>query len=193
VEVVGIEPGGPAPLPPEPGELSFTGVPYVGLVADEVDEEPARKALADLQVPIADAINPEGGTQAPVFEGEDIEGVQARSLRISPTVNLTYALFDGKLVVATDPAGVKQVKSGDDDLSDSGAFERATDDFPDELAALLYLNLGDLIALAEQQGLGADPAYAIFAPDVRKLEALGLAVTSDESAIGTELRLTLED
>jgi hypothetical protein len=189
----GIEPGGPAPLPPEPGELSFAGVPYVGFVADDVDEERARKALADLQVPIADAINPEGGTQAPVFEGEDIEGVQARSLRISRTVNLTYALFDGRLVVATDPAGVKQVRAGGDSLSDSDAFERATDDFPDDLAAILYLNLGDLIALAEQQGLGADPAYALFAPEVRKLEGLGLAVTSDESAIGTELRVTLED
>ena len=187
----GIEPGGPAPLPSEPGELGFTGVPYLGFVADDVDEEQARKALADLQVPIANALNPESG-QAPVFEGEDIEGVQARSLRISSIVNLTYALFDDKLVVATDPAGVKQVKSGDDSLSDADGFERATDGFPDELAAILYLNLGDLIALAEQQGLGADPAYALFAQDVRKLDGLGLAVTRDEGGIGTELRLTVE-
>jgi hypothetical protein len=167
-------------------------VPYLGFVADGVDEEEARKALADLQVPIADALNPDESGQAPVFEGEDIEGVQARSLRISPVVNLTYALFDDKLVVATDPAGVKQVKSGDDSLSGSDGFKRATDGFPDELAAILYLNVGDLIALAEQQGLGEDPAYALFAEDVRKLEGLGLAVTRDDSGIGTELRLTVE-
>ena len=188
----GIEPGGSPPIPSEPGELGFTGVPYLGLVADGVDEEQARKALADLQVPIADALNPDESGQAPVFEGEDIEGVQARSLRISPIVNLTYALFDDKLVVATDPAGVKQVKSGVDSLSDSDGFERATQDFPEELAAIVYLNLGDLVALAEQQGLGEDPAYALFAEDVRKLEGLGLAVTRDDSGIGTELRLTVE-
>jgi hypothetical protein len=188
----GIEPGGPPPLPSEPGQLGFTGVPYLGFVADGVDEEQARKALADLQVPIADALDPDETGQAPVFEGEEIEGVQARSLRISPIVNLTYALFDDKLVVATDPAGVKQVKSGDDSLSGSDGFKRATDGFPDELAAILYLNVGDLIALAEQQGLGEDPAYALFAEDVRKLEGLGLAVTRDDSGIGTELRLTVE-
>jgi hypothetical protein len=187
----GIEPGGAPPLPSEPGELGFTGVPYLGFVADGVDEEQARKALADLQVPIANALNPESG-QAAVFEGEDIEGLEARSLRISPIVNLTYALFDDKLVVATDPAGVKQVKSGEDELSDSDGYERATEGFPDELAAILYFNVGDLIALAEQQGLGEDPAYALFAQDVRKLEGLGLAVTRDDSGIGTELRLTVE-
>jgi len=188
----GIEPGGPAPLPAEPGELSFAGVPYLGFVADEVDEERARKALADLQIPISEALEPEEGGQAPVFEGEEIEGVQARSLRISPTVNLTYALFDDKLVVATDPAGVKQVKSGDDNLGDSDGFERATDDLPGKPSALLYLNVGDLIALAERQGLGADPAYALFASEIRKLEGLGLAVTRDESGIETEARLTVE-
>jgi Protein of unknown function (DUF3352) len=189
----GIEPGGPPPLPAEPGELSFTGVPYVGFVADEVDEEQARKALADLQVPISKALDPDESGQAAVFEGAEIEGLQARSLRISPIVNLTYAIFDEKLVVATDPVGVEQVKGGDTSLVDSDAYERATEGFPDELAAILYLNVGDLIALAEQEGLGADPAYALFAGEIRKLEALGLAVTSDETAVGARMRLTVED
>ncbi len=116
----GIAPGGPAPLPAEPGELSFTGVPYVVLVADDVDEDQARKTLADLQVPIAEALDPGEGGQAPVFEGTDIEGLQARSLRISPTVNLTYAIFDEKLVVATDPAGIEQVKAGEESLDGLG-------------------------------------------------------------------------
>ena len=189
----GIEPGGPPPLPEERGELSFTAVPYVGFVADEVDEDQARKALADLQVPISEALDPDESGQAAVFEGAEIEGLQARSLRISPIVNLTYAIFDEKLVVATDPLGVEQVKAGETSLVDSDAYERATEGFPDELAAILYLNVGDLIALAEQEGLGADPAYALFATEIRKLEGLGLAVTSDEAGIGARLRLTVED
>ena len=189
----GIEPGGPPPLPAEPGELTFTGVPYVSFVADEVDEERARKALADLQVPISKALDPNESGQAAVFEGAEIVGLQARSLRISPIVNLTYAIFDEKLVVATDPVGVEQVKTGETSLADSDAYERATEGFPDELAAILYLNVGDLIALAEREGLGADPAYALFADEIRKLEGLGLAVTSDEAGIGARLRLTVED
>jgi Protein of unknown function (DUF3352) len=188
----GIEPGGPAPIPAEPGELSFTGVPYLLFVADEVDEAQARKVLADLQVPIAEALDPEESGQAPVFEGTDIEGLQARSLRLSPTVNLTYAIFDEKLVVATDPAGIEQVKAGESSLTESDQYERATEGFGDELSAALYFNVGDLIALAERQGLAEDPAYALFADEVRKLQALGLAVDRDDSAIETQARLTVE-
>ena len=187
----GIEPGGPAPLPAEPGELSFTGVPYLVFVADDVDEEQARKTLADLQVPIAKALDPEEGGQAPVFEGTNIAGLQARSLRVSPTVNLTYAIFDEKLVVATDPAGIGQVKAGDSSLADSDDYEGATEDFGSDLAMTLYLNVGDLIALAERQGLAENPAYGLFADEVRKLQALGLAVQRDEDAIGSRLRLTV--
>jgi hypothetical protein len=188
----GIEPGGPAPIPEEQGELTFSGVPYVVFVADEVDEEQARKTLADLQVPIAKALEPGEGGQAPVFEGTDIAGLQARSLRISPTVNLTYAIFDRKLVVATDPAGVEQVKSGESPLTDSDSYDQATDGFGDDLATILYLNVGDLIALAERQGLAEDPAYALFADEVRRLQALGLATESDDEGISTSLRLTVE-
>jgi hypothetical protein len=179
-------------LPPgvtTPNELPFSGVPYLELVAEDVDEGDARKVLADLQVPISKALEPDESGQAPVFEGEEIEGVTVRSIRISPTVNLTYALFDGKLVVATDPAGVSQVKAGNDSLDDSKAYQRATEDFPEELSALLYLNLADLIALAEQEGLSADPAYALFAPEIRQLEALGLAVARSQDRIDTRLRL----
>jgi Protein of unknown function (DUF3352) len=179
-------------LPPDttaPRELPFSGVPYLELVAEEVNEDEARKALADLQVPISKALDPGESGQAPVFEGEEVEGVSARSIRVSPTVNLTYALFDGKLVVATDPAGVRQVKSGSGSLDDADAYRSATEGFPDELSALLYLNLADLIALAEQEGLAADPAYALFAPEVRELEALGLAVTRSEEGIEARARL----
>ena len=71
--------------------------------------------------------------------------MQAQSLRISPTVELTYAIVDGKLVLSTDPAGVRQVASGSSSLEDSERFSQATDDLPDEVSALLYLNLSGLL------------------------------------------------
>jgi hypothetical protein len=165
----------------------------VDFVAEGVDEEQAREALADLQVPIARALDPSESGQAPVFEDQKIEGLDAPSLRISPTINLTYALFGGKLVVATDPAGVSQVKAGDRSLEDSDRFEAATDGFSDELSAILYLNLADLIGLAEREGLAADPSYALFAEEIRELDALGLAVLRAEERIETRARLTVGD
>ena len=52
--------------------------------------------------------------------------------------------------------------------------------------------MGDLIALAERQGLAEDPAYALFADEVRRLRAMGLAVERDDEGIDGRLRLTVE-
>ena len=40
----------------------------------------------------------------PRFEETEIDGIPVRSVQASPTVNLSYAVFDDKLVVSTAPA-----------------------------------------------------------------------------------------
>ena len=182
--------GGAQDLPPV---APAPGVPYVSLIVDEVDEEQARKALARLQVPIAKALDPGRSLQAPVFKEQEIDGVEARSLRISPTVELTYAIVDGRLVISTDPDGVRQVQSGEGSLEDSDRFEQATEGFPDDVSALLYLDIGGLLRLAEATGLGEDPAYALFSREFRRLEGLGVAVKRGDDKIDTEIRLTIAE
>jgi hypothetical protein len=177
--------------PTRAGGAAIAGVPFVSLIVDDVDEERARRALAELQVPIAKALDPSTSLQAPVFKQEEIDGVEARSLRISPAVELTYAIVDGRLVISTDPEGVRRVAGGDGSLDDSDRFEDATEGLPDDVSALLYLNLGGLLGLAEQAGLGEDPAYALFAEEFRKLEGLGLAVRSGEDEIDTTIRVSV--
>jgi Protein of unknown function (DUF3352) len=181
--------GGTAPE----GVVRPIPAPYLSFVANDIDEEKARKTLAQLQAPVGQALKPGQSVQGPVFAKREIEGVEARSLRISPTVDLTYAIFDGKLVVATDPEGVRQVKSGEGSLEGSGSFKNATEGFPDPLSALLYMNVTELIRFAEQEGLATDPGYALFADEIRKLEGFGLAVDRGEDTIDTEARLTVGD
>jgi Protein of unknown function (DUF3352) len=181
------EPGADQPAPAS----GLPGIPFVSLIVDEVDEERATRALAGLGAPIAKALDPSRSLQAPGFKEEDVDGVTARSLRISPTVELTYAIVDGRLVVSSDPLGVRQVSGGGPSVEESDAFEAATEGFPGELSALLYLNLADLVTLAESAGLGADPAYAVIGPEVGRLEGLGVAVERGEESIATEIRLTL--
>jgi Protein of unknown function (DUF3352) len=167
------------------------GIPFVSLIVDDVDTDQATKTLSGLQAPIAKALDPGRSLQAPVFREEEVDGVTARSLRISPTVDLTYAIVDGKLVISTDRAGVEQVASDESSLEDAGGFEAATDGFPDEVSALLYLNVGGLLKLAEAAGLSEDPGYALFAEEFRRLEGLGVAVDRDDEAIDTRIRLTI--
>jgi Protein of unknown function (DUF3352) len=179
-------------LEPRPDDAG-PALPYLEFVADDVDEERARRALASLQGPLADAVRAGGDLQAPVFGQQEIAGVEARSMRVSPAVELTYAVFDGLAVVATDPAGIEQLADGDGGLDESELYERATDGFDDDVSLLAFLDLGGLVELGEQLGLAEDPVYATFAGEFRSLEALGLAVTDTDELLSTDARLLLSE
>lgn len=181
-------PQGPAPV--APGEAP---VPILQFLADGVDSERARGALAQLQGPIAEALNTETSLQAPVFDRREVDGVEIQVLRVSPTVNLTYALADDSLAVATQPEGVEQVIAGEGGLGEAERFTHATADFPSEPSLLAYLDLSGLVELGEREGLGEDPVYAVFAPEIRRLQALALVVEAEPTSIATDVRLVIEN
>lgn len=194
-DVPGIEPP-PAPEgvePPPELPLGTVETPFLELVGTGVDEDRALAALARLQAPIASALDPAAGLRAPAFDEREIEGVPAQGLQVSPTLDLTYAVFDSTVVIATDPHGVAQVAAGAGGLDDADSFEDATAGFPGSPALLTYLDLRGLLALAEQAGLAADPAYATFAQELRRLRALGLAVESSSDGLATHARLVVEE
>jgi Protein of unknown function (DUF3352) len=178
--------GGQAALVAEPTD----GFPYASLIIDGVDEEKAATALTALQKPLLRAIGPQVGATS--FEQTEEDGVTVSSLPVSPTVNLSYAVFDGKMVISTDPAGVAQVRSGEGGLAGSGAFEAATDSLPDEVSALVFLNLDEFLGLAEQAGLAEDPLYASLSDDLSRVGSLGLAVNAGDDQLKSELFLATD-
>ena len=166
--------------------------PLLQFVAAGVDEDEAKRALAALQVPLAKSVNPGSAGQAPVFSEQQVDGVEVHSLQMSPTVELTYAVFDGLVAIATGPAGVEQLVSDQGSgLDDSDRYEQATQDFPGEVSLIAYLDLRELVALGEQLGLAEDPLYATFAGEFRRLDALGLQVTAEDDLLSTDARLLL--
>lgn len=171
---------------PVPGAA---GLPYLEFVAEGVDEDQVRRALASLQGPLAAAVDPGSGLQAPVFSERELAGVEARSVRLSPVVELTYAVFDGLAALATDPAGIERLGGGDGGLDQAALFERATEDFEDEVSLLAFLDLDRLVEVGEGLGLAEDPVYAAFAGEFRRLDAFGLAVVSEEELLATDARL----
>ncbi|MGH2951436.1 MAG: DUF3352 domain-containing protein, partial [Solirubrobacterales bacterium] len=188
--------GGEAAFALEPGpgaaaQPARPPLPYLKLVADDVDEERARRALASLQAPVAAAIDPQ--IQAPVFGERELGGVETRTLRISPVIELAYAVFDGLAVVATDPLGIGRLAEGDGGLDEAELFEAATEDLGegDERSLFGFFDLGELVALGERLGLSEDPVYATFAAEFRRLGALGLAVRSESDLLSTDARLLL--
>ena len=189
-----VEPVARAIPPGAPGVPPPAGVPYLSLLADGVDSQAAAVALAELQASLVAALKASGGGSSgrvPSFEPIRIAGIGAQSLAVSPAVQLTYATYDDRLVVATDPLGIERARAAGEGLTDSETFREVTEGLPGEVSLLAYLDLRDLISLGEQAGLATDPAYATLAPDLRSLEAAALAVTDDELSIRTELNVAL--
>jgi Protein of unknown function (DUF3352) len=175
--------------PPSAGSLVGSQTPFLLFLGKGIDETRASKALAGLEDPLAKALG--SASQAPTFRKHKVGGVAAHSLPLSNTVDLTYAIVDSALVIATDPAGVEQVASGGDRLGDADLYRQATGGLPGSVSLLGYVNLQDVVSLAERAGLAQDPAYTTFAAEIRKLEALGLGVQSSESQLATDLRLVI--
>ena len=164
-------------------------VPYVTMVFDEVDEDRVGEAVARLQVPLIASLDPSRTGVAPTFSEEEIEGVTVRSLRIAPAINLTYAVSDGKLVVSSDPKGVRQALSGQKSLAGTESYQTATAGGSDGVAALVFLNLEGLVQLAEPIGLAEITTG--FRADVERLKALGLSVRNGDNSLETKIFLEI--
>jgi hypothetical protein len=167
-------------------EPSHSKTPFGLFFGNDVDANAAGKALADLEKPLAKALAP-----GEKFKTHKTGGVKAHSLKVSGTVDLTYAIVKSALVVATDPKGVDQIASGEGGLADTSAYHDATDGLPTSVSMIGFVNLEGVTSLAEQAGLAQNPAYATFAPEIRKLDALGFSVVSSPSQLSTDLRLAI--
>jgi hypothetical protein len=169
----------------EPGPAA--GAPYVLYVGDGIQPNAARPALVRLQEPIAHAL---GAPRHAKFETTPIAGVTARTLAVSRSLQVSYAIVDGRLVVATDPSGIAAVAKGGG-LGSSRAYEAALAGSPSTPSVVAYLGVHGLLTLAERAGLARDPAYAAFAPELRRLEALGISVAGSSDSLATDARLVI--
>jgi hypothetical protein len=179
--------GGQAALVAEPTDA----VPFASLIVDGVDEDAASEALARLQGPLLRSIGI-SGRRVPTFEETEVDGVTVSSVQLGATVNLSYATFDGMLVISTDPAGVASVRSGGASLADASSYETATERLPDEVSALVFLNLDELFAQVTRTGLVEDPSFADLTVLFENAASLGLAVQGEDSSIRSELFLALD-
>jgi Protein of unknown function (DUF3352) len=164
--------------------------PYLTLAFKNVDEQRARSRMAELQAPLAAALSSARSGQAPSFGAHTLGDTVVNSIRLSPALDVAYAVFDHKLVISTNPAGVRQAVEGEGSLSGSDSYKAATDGASGGTSALVFLNLEGLLKRAVPLGLGQ--ALGGFSADIAKLKALGLSVKSSEDSLKTTIFLNIE-
>jgi hypothetical protein len=165
-----------------PGEAA----PALTLVVDDVDETQALDVFARLQPALIRMLGARELGQAPTFGAAEVEGITAATAQLAPGLELSYAAWDRRLVVSTALEGIAAVRRAKG-LPGTDGFDAVLDDRPDELSALVFLDLNQLLTLGEQAGLAEDPRYLAIRDDLQKLRAAGAVVSREGEFTTAEL------
>ncbi len=178
------------PAGPETIEGGRSDVPFAEFIADGVDEEPAREALARLQGELAESVDP--SIAYPIFRDEQFGDVTGQVLQRTPADVLAYGVADGKLVIANDTAPVERL-DGDPDagLAGSEAYGSAIDGLAESPSLIAYLDLAGLVATAERLGAGGEGPFATFAEDLRRLQTFGITIGTEEDTLTSDALLRI--
>jgi Protein of unknown function (DUF3352) len=156
------------------GEFAFwvgrgAPIPELTFLAEAKDEAAAMAALDKLARLITSS---EAGAQTRTTE---IDGVQAKQVVIEG-FPITYAAFDGRVIVTSRPGAISDVREGGDSLADHEDFKAAKDDagMGDATFGFIYLNVQELAALVE--GFAGASGGEIPPEVARNLEPLGAFV-----------------
>jgi hypothetical protein len=101
------------------------------------------------------------------------------------------AIFDGKLVVSTSPAGVRAVRDAKAKLVDTDAYRAVSGRHPARVSSLVFLDFNRLLRLGEQTGLNESRAYLRVKDDLAKVRAVGAHSSGNATESTAEISLLI--
>jgi len=120
-----------------------TPIPEVTIVLGVDDEAGALATLDTLAGKVAPLVGGQTGTSK-------VDGIDAHYVDVQG-IKITYATFDGKLVLTSGPFGIRDLRAGGDSIADDSAFKAAAGaaGYDGETAGLVYVNLADVLPLVD--------------------------------------------
>jgi len=123
----------------------------------------------------------QGGIASSLTTGS-VAGIDTTTLQVSADLSLTYAALGDRIVVTTDPSGVRQIATAQDTILDSSSFAPGMRRLLDKATSVVFLDLHRLSSLIEQAGLGATPDYRTIKPELGKIGAVSVITQSNGSS-----------
>ena len=168
-----------------------TPAPTLALVTRTEDEDRTAAVLRRLQQPLVKLLTPQG-EQAPRWRQDDVgDGVAAQTLATPTGLEVSYAVFEGRLVLGTGPAAIRRIKDAKGDLTDDATFARVTKGRPERVTSLGFLDFTQLLELGEQTGLNDSRAYLAAREDLRRIRAIGISSHATEGETTAEILLQI--
>jgi hypothetical protein len=163
-------------------------VPVITLVVNDIDAKESDELLRELQPLLARlARRPPAGGQVPTLEPTQVAGTPAATLQLSPAVELTYAIFGGRVVITTSPGGIRRVKLGKSHVIDNQLFAPGMRGDLDQVTSVLFLDLEQLLALGEQAGLGDSPDFQQLKTELSPVRTVSAITHARKASKETEI------
>jgi hypothetical protein len=162
--------------------LSPSGrAPLLTLVVDDVRSDEVATMIEELQPLIARILRRPAAGQVPIFQPTRIGEHDAITLTVSPSVELTFAVIDGRALLSTAPAGIRKLTQARAPIADNERFQTGTSGRLDRVTSVLFLDLEQFFALGEQAGLQESPSFRAFRSALERVSTVS-AVTSSTAA-----------
>jgi hypothetical protein len=155
--------------------------PTLVIVARTPNQSKTAAELASLEVPLAQLFKAAGtsfgsGKEA-LFNDRQVGGVTAHQLALANGFQLDYAVVNGLVVISTSLQGIAAVVQRTHALGSAPAFRSVLGARPPQVSSLVYLDIGQLLALGKQTGLTSSARFSLLQGDADKVQAVGLTST----------------
>jgi len=173
------------------GEVGLTltpGLPAPTLTVSVAarDRDATAAVLRRVEAPLAGILKPAGGT-VPRWTRDD--GIA--SLRLTAGIEVHYAVDDGRVLLSTRRDGVLDARRAEGGLVGSDPWKDALGNSEIPTTSLVFLDLSQLLRLAEQTGLNDDRAYQAVRDDLVRVRSVGARSSGSADEPTAEIFLSI--
>jgi hypothetical protein len=116
----------------------------------------------------------------------------AYQLKLAQGLEFDYGVFDGKLVVSTQIAGIDAIRKQDKRLPGTDPWKGVMSGVGQKpVTSLVFLDFSQLLRLGEQTGLNDSRAYLAVKDDLQKVRAIGARSQSGKDQSTAEITLSI--
>ena len=158
--------------------------PVLTMLADDLRQSTAANLLSGLQTLLGSSSS---SGQVSTLEPARIAGIDAATVRVSPTFSVTYALLGRRAVVSTDPNGLRALRDKQARLTARPQLSTLIGEHGRAITSVLFLDLERLLGLGARAGLSLVPAYQRLEADLTQVKSVSAVTSSTGQAKAADI------
>jgi hypothetical protein len=132
--------------------------------------------------------NPPSSGQVPTIQPDQVQGADALTLTLSPSLSLTYAAIGGRVYVSSGGAeAINRLLTPSGSLSSDPDFAPGMHDLLDSASSVVFLDLARLTFLARQAGSLRSPELSALAEDFSRIGTVSAVTQSQPTSQTAEI------